>query len=39
MGETDSSLEEDVLLRSPMEIESQQDPVLSGSDAKVCILN
>ncbi|XP_072719385.1 capping protein-inhibiting regulator of actin dynamics [Ciconia boyciana] len=34
MGETNASIEEDVLLSSPMEIETQQDTVISDSGNK-----
>ncbi|XP_050194803.1 capping protein-inhibiting regulator of actin dynamics isoform X23 [Myiozetetes cayanensis] len=34
MGEANTSIEEDVLLSSPMEIETQQDPVISDSGNK-----
>lgn len=39
MGEANTSIEEDVLLSSPMEIETQQDTVISDSGNKVSTLN
>ena len=39
MGEANASAEEDVLLSSPMEIETQQDTVISDSGNKVSALN
>lgn len=39
MGEANASMEEDALLRSPMEIEAQQDTVISDSGNKVSTLN
>lgn len=39
MGEANASIEEDVLLSSPMEIETQQDTAISDSGNKVSTLN
>lgn len=39
MGEANASMEEDVLLGSPMELETQQNTVISESGKKVSILN